>query len=294
MAQMIASEQFQGTLDYSALGEAKLKELIGLTRRAHANFFHLWQQAIGDRFGVEICAALTAQVYPTLEDLQGDLDRLFDQELNFLWSVMPAVQGMLTFARYDPALLPECLDPAPDLDTLSAESLVMLWNTATLTYVMQTARWTDLLTERYDQNTALKLERDVWLDYGGAEEDLRYGLQAAGAETGDVETLLRGFQMAPGEVGLVDAEFQLQSPSHGFITHHRCPSKDRFGETNKARLESNCVLCVIAMRLSGEMVNPAIRCRPVDIPPYRETPAHACKWEYWLPDTADAGTGSKG
>jgi hypothetical protein len=127
----------------------------------------------------------------------------------------------------------------------------------------------------------LKLERSVWLDYGGAEEDLRYGLIAAGAEKGNVETLLRGFQMAPGEVGLVDAEFHLENPNHGWITHKRCPALDRFGESNKERLESSCVLCVIAMRLSGEMVDKGIHCRPASLPPYREPAGHACKWEYW-------------
>lgn len=282
MPEKIASEQFQVTLDYSALPAEKLQQLFGQAKEAHRNFFGMWQCAITGQFGAAVCEELTALVYPNLKTLGQDLERLFYEELNFLWSVMPAVESMLTFARYDPALLPEKLDVTLDLHRLSNESLVMLWNTATLTYVMQTARWTELLTERYDQNTALKTERDVWLDYGGAEEDLRYGLIAAGQEKGNVETLLRGFQMAPGEVGLVDAEFQLESPQHGFITHKRCPSQQRFGESNPERLESNCVLCVIAMRLSGEMVNKQIRCRPVDIPPYREASSHACRWEYWL------------
>jgi hypothetical protein len=201
---------------------------------------------------------------------------------------MPALAPMRTFARYDDTLLPATLDRSLDLDSLHVESLVLLWNTATLTYVMQTSRWTDLITIRYDQNTALKLERNVWLDYGGATEDLRYGLIAAGSEFGDVETLLRGFQMAPGEVGLVDAEFDLHSPVHGTITHKRCPSHDRFGKRNRARLESNCVLCVIAMRLSGEMVNDKIRCRPVAIPPHRNSPGYACRWEYWMEEGSEA------
>ncbi|MFT4518652.1 MAG: hypothetical protein ACI9JM_001037 [Halioglobus sp.] len=282
MSELIASEQFGATVDYRALPKEKLLELFGLTIEAHHNFFYLWQRCVADKFGTDVCGELTAKIYPTLENAEGDLKTIFFQELDFLWQVMPNIQNMLTFARYDASLLPAHLSEALDLQALSNESMVMLWNTATLTYVMQTARWTELLTERYDQNTALKMERDVWLDYGGAEEDLRYGLIAAGSQTGDVETLLRGFQFAPGEVGLVDAVFALENPRHGFITHKRCPSKERFGESNKERLESNCVLCVIAMRKSGEMVNEDIRCRAVDIPPYRESTDHACKWEYWL------------
>lgn len=282
MSQLIASHAFTATVDYSALPHSDLQALFEQAIEAHHNFFGMWQAVVKSHLGEETCEELTRQVYPTLASHEGNLRTVFFEELNFLWSVMPAIEGMLTFAKYDPSLLPEQLTPELDIATLSVDSMVMLWNTSTLTYVMQTGRWTDLLTERYGQDLALKMERDAWLDFGGAEEDLRYGLRAAGAEQGNVETLLRGFQFAPGEVGLVDAVFDLKNQEHGFITHRRCPSKERFGESNRARLESNCVLCVIAMRLSGEMVNENIRCRPVDIPPYREPSDHACKWEYWM------------
>ena len=279
---MIASEAFQSTVDYTTLPKAKLLELYGLTVTAHSNFFHMWQLAVSDKFGADSCTELTALVYPNLAGANNDLEQVFYEELNFLWSIMPNLQHMLTFARYDASLLPEVLNSSLNIQELPRESLVMLWNVATLTYVMQTGRWTDLITRRYGQDTALKLERAVWLDYGGATEDLRYGLIAAGSESGNVETLLCGFQMAPGEVGLVDAEFELQTPDHGFITHKRCPAQERFGESNRERLESNCVLCVIAMRVSGEIVNKNIRCRAVSIPPYREPTDHACRWEYWI------------
>ncbi len=282
MSETIARQRFTSTIDYTALPHEQLVALFRQTQTAHGNFFALWQQAVTDRFGAETCAELTTLVYPNLESCEGDLARVFYEELNFMWSIMENIQQLLTFAHYDPSLLPTRLGEDLALDSLSCEGLVLLWNTATLTYVMQTNRWTDLLTRRYSQAVALKVEKDVWLDYGGAEDDLRFGLEAAGALTGNVESLLRGFQFAPGEVGLVEAEFTLESPNHGFITHHRCPAKDRFAESNRERLENSCVLCVTAMRLSGEMVNPDIRCRAVDIPPYREDPGHACRWEYWL------------
>lgn len=281
MTDLIARSKFTPTLDYAALPQAKLLELYQLTITAHRNFFGIWQQAVIDKFGGDTCAELTARVYPNLAP-DNDLQRVFYQELNFLWSAMPNLQHMLTFADYDPGLLPEILDSSLNLEALSNKSLLMLWNTATLTYCMQTGRWTDLISKRYDQNTALKLERSVWLDYGAAEEDLRYGLLAAGADKGNIETLFRGFQMAPGEVGLVDAEFDLINPNHGIITHKRCPAQETFGESNRERLESSCVLCVIAMRISGEMVDENVRCKAVSIPPHREPTGYACKWEYWI------------
>jgi enoyl-CoA hydratase len=38
----------------------------------------------------------------------------------------------------------------------------------------------------------------------------------------------------------------------------------------------------LELLLSGEMIDPRIRCRPASLPPHREPGDHACKWEYWL------------
>lgn len=282
MSDTIASERFSSTVDYASLPSEKLQSLFAQASAAHESFYQIWQNAISDRFGEAVREEMTQQIYPNLATLDGDMRALFYEELNFIRLIVPDLQHMLTFARYKENLLPQELHADLDLTAFSNDALLLLWNIATLTYVMQTSRWTETVTRRFDQDTALKLERSVWLDYGAAEEDLRYGLIAAGSDTGNVETLLRGFQFAPGEVGLVDAEFHLESPEHGWITHKRCPALDRFAETNNERLESSCVLCVIAMRLSGEIVNKDIRCRAASIPPYRDNPGYACKWEYWL------------
>lgn len=273
---------FESTVDYTALPKSKLIECFHTAISAHANFFRLWQDAVRNRFDADSADSLSATVYPNLDRLEGNLEAVFYEELNFLWSIMPNLSHMLTFARYDASLLPTTLDRSLNLDDLSNEALVLLWNTSTLTYVMQTGRWVDTITTGYDQRTALQLEKEVWVDRGGAEEDLRYGLIAAGAETGDVRTLLRGFQLAPGEVGLVDAEFELENANHGWITHRRCPAHERFRDENRERLENCCVICVVAMRLSGEMVDGRIRCRAASLPPHREESDHACRWEYWL------------
>lgn len=273
---------FQGTIDYSSLPKAKLIECFNTAITAHRNFFNLWQDAARQHFGDTVADEMTAKVYPNLEVLNGDLEQVFYEELNFLWLIIADMKHMLTFAHYDASLLPATLDSQLDKEALSEQALVLLWNLSTLTYVMQTSRWVEVVTARADAATALKLEYDVWVNRGGAEEDLRYGLVAAGQQHGDVETLLRGFQMAPGEVGLVDAEFTLGNPGHGWITHRRCPAHDRFRDTHKERLENSCVICVVAMRLSGEMVNKDIRCCAASLPPHKDPQGHACRWEYWI------------
>lgn len=273
---------FSKTIDYAKLPKAKLIELFQTTITAHKNFYQLWQDAVCSRFGTTTAKELTEQVYPNLNVLNHDLNKVFYEELSFLWLVIPEMTEMLTFATYDTSLLPETLDQNIKLEDLSPQSLTLLWNLSTLTYVMQTSRWVEIIGNYASHSIALKLEQEVWLERGGAEEDLRYGLIAAGSQHGDVETLLRGFQMAPGEVGLVDAEFKLESSQHGWITHKRCPAYEQFREADRERLESSCVICVIAMRLSGEMVNKDIRCRAASLPPHRTNSGHACQWEYWI------------
>lgn len=282
MSEVIAANKFQTTVDYAQLSVQDLHSNIETARLAFKHFFSLWQDVILDNFDKDTTNQYTALVYPSLRKHDGNLDSVFFDDLNFIWNIVPRAPQLLTFSSLENNSLPSLLSEENTAPLELKSDLVLLWNLCTLTYVMQTSRWVELLYEVSSPDVALKLEKEVWVDRGGAEDDLRYGLVAAGRETGNIETLFRGFQFAPGEVGLVDAKFHLHDPDHGTITHRRCPAHDRFRNGDKSRLENSCVICVIAMRLSGEMVNQNIRCRPASLPPHRVMGDHACKWEYWI------------
>ncbi len=282
MSEIIATKKFRKTVDYQQLSVSDLYDNINTTKNAFKHFYSLWQDAICDNFDSHKANQYTAQVYPTLNLHQGNLDKVFLDDLNFIWEIIPHAPQLLTFATLISNTLPPLLTDDNMVSIESKNDLVLLWNLCTLTYVMQTSRWVETLYRESTPETALKLEKEVWVDRGGAEDDLRYGLITAGKQVGNIETLFRGFQFAPGEVGLVDAEFDLESANRGTITHKRCPAHDRFRNTDKPRLENSCVICVIAMRLSGEMVNEDIRCRPASLPPHMNAEDHACKWEYWI------------
>ena len=55
----------------------------------------------------------------------------------------------------------------------------------------------------------------MWIDRGAAEHDLSIGQEAMGVIGNDVESLLRSFQFAPGEVGILDVEFELIATTTG-------------------------------------------------------------------------------
>jgi len=281
MAATMTAARFDAEL---ALEDLPKPVLVGLWRRtvaAHEHLFGLWREAAKARFGEEATSELVATVAPKLAPGAG-LRGVFFDDLNMMTGVVKAMPGMLTVAKYQDEVLSGPLTPDLDPEALSTRALALLWNVTALAYMFVTNRWYEAVAGRFDEAAARVLEKEVWLDRGAAEDDLRIGLEAARASGGDVETLLKGFQLAPGEVGLLEVDFELQNADHGWLIHRRCPAWDRFGNLDPSRREHSCVICVIGMRLSGEMIDPRIRCRPASLPPHREPRDHACKWEYWL------------
>jgi len=170
-------------------------------------------------------------------------------------------------------------------EQLGVRTLALLWNHAALAYMLSTDRWYTQIDKRYGADDARKLEKDVWVDRGAAEHDLQIGLDAIGAKGSNVETLLRGFQFAPGEVGIINVEFDLIDENHGVLTHHTCPALDRFEHFDEARRKHCCEICLAAMPISGEMLHPKIACKPLKLPPRADSDDIACRWEYTLSES---------
>jgi hypothetical protein len=164
------------------------------------------------------------------------------------------------------------------------KTLALLWNLAAVAYMLATDRWYTGVRGRYGDEAAQELEKDVWIDRGAAEHDLSIGQDAMGVTGDDVESLLRSFQFAPGEVGILDVEFELISEDRGIMTHHACPALDRFEHFDDVRLKHCCDICVAGMPISGEMLNRKIECKPLKLPPRLDANDIACRWEYRLRD----------
>jgi hypothetical protein len=164
------------------------------------------------------------------------------------------------------------------------KTLALLWNLAAVAYMLATDRWYTGVRKRYGDEAAQDLEKDVWIDRGAAEHDLRIGQEALGITGDDVESLLRSFQFAPGEVGILDVEFELISEDRGVMTHHACPALDRFEHFDDVRLKHCCDICIAGMPISGEMLNRKIECKPLKLPPRQDANDIACRWEYRLRD----------
>ncbi len=178
-------------------------------------------------------------------------------------------------------------EPAVDVDQIlgvnqmDTSALAQLWNLAAIAYMMVTYGWYGVVKDRYGAKVAQEMEKDVWNPRGAAEYDLQIGMAALGVTGKDVQALFRGFQFAPGEVGILNVEFELRTANHGILHHRTCPAVDRFEDYDDHRLKHCCDLCVLGMPLSGEMLNKDIKCRPLRLPPRTET-GIVCEWEYTL------------
>jgi hypothetical protein len=261
-----------------------LASLWKRTAAAHENLFHTWRAAVNGRLGEDAASRIIQDAWP---DRRGKpMDQVFLEDLRVIVEVVRSMPEMLTLGEFDEELLPESLRrtdgdrAAPRLEELSQPALAQLWNLAALAYMMVTERWYGAVKARYGDERAQEIEKEVWLDRGGAEYDLKIGLDALGVEGTDVEALLRGFQFAPGEVGILDVEFELPGPDHGILTHRACPALNRFEESDPERLNHSCEICIAGMPLSGEMLNKDITCRPLKLPPRLHAGDIACQWEY--------------
>ncbi len=173
-------------------------------------------------------------------------------------------------------------DPLEQVDAsgLSIPALAQLWNLAAVAYMMVTDRWYTAVEARHGGETARELELAVWVDGGAADRDLEIGLGAVRSTGNDVEALMRGFQVAPGEVGILNVDFELRSPDHGILTHKTCPAIRRMEHHDEKRLAHCCHICVVAMPMSGHVVSKDIECRPLVLPPRQGPRDIACQWEY--------------
>ncbi len=174
-----------------------------------------------------------------------------------------------------------------DVETLAVPELALLWNLSAVAYMMVTDRWYTALESHHGSDVAREVELFVWADAGAADRDLEIGLAVAHSEGSDVEALLRGFQRAPGEVGILDVRFELKSRDHGVLTHLACPAVRRMEHLDDARLAHCCHICEVAMPMSGHIVSKDIECRPLSIPPRRGPRDVACSWEYRKTSEAD-------
>jgi hypothetical protein len=172
--------------------------------------------------------------------------------------------------------------PEAKLQDFSKDTIVRLWRSSSLAYMLLGGLWFDVVKDKVGEEKALEWEKEVWLKRGGCENDIRVPMEALEIEGNDVATLLKAFQFAPGEAGWIDITCELKNNNHGILTATRCPALEIFeysGDT--ARQKHACIdICVPGMQLTGEHINPKMKCRALKLPPRKSEKEIACQWEF--------------
>ncbi len=172
--------------------------------------------------------------------------------------------------------------PDAKLGDFSKDTILKLWRTSSLIYMMLGGLWFDVVKDKVGVEKALEWEKEVWLKRGGCENDIRVSMDTLDIKGNDVATLLKAFQFAPGEAGWIDIECELKHNNHGILTATRCPALEILEATeDTVRQNHACVdICVPGMQLTGEYINPKMTCRALKLPPRSNPDEIACQWEF--------------
>jgi len=172
--------------------------------------------------------------------------------------------------------------PDAKLQDFSKDTILRLWRANSLIYMLLGGLWFDTVKDKLGEEVALECEKEVWLKRGGCQNDFVPPMQALKIEGNDVATLLKAFQFAPGEAGWLDIECELKNNNHGVLTTRRCPALEIFEHSgDTVRQKHACVdICVPGMQLTGEHINPKIKCHALKLPPRDSENDVACVWEF--------------
>lgn len=74
----------------------------------------------------------------------------------------------------------------------------------------------------------------------------------------------------------------MKDRNHGILTTTRCPALEKFeAEGNVVMQKHACEdICVPGMQLTGECINPRMKCQSLKLPPRESKDEVACVWEF--------------
>ena len=173
----------------------------------------------------------------------------------------------------------------PDLkpQDFSKDALVRMWEAAAKLYIQMDGFWHDLIRERYGEQTALELSREVWRRATPTEASR--AAEAMNIHGKDVATLFKTWQVDPGAAGIWDADWTLKNKNHGIMTVKRCAPLEYY-ERHHYDNEKIKWFCDVIDREGFEtyakVFNPKIKIAALFVPPRKTTDKIACQWEFTL------------
>jgi len=164
----------------------------------------------------------------------------------------------------------------------SKEALLRLWIATSKLYTGVDGIWMSMMRERFGDELACELDREVWTKRGTPLEFHRIR-EAMNIRGTDVAALFKFFQIHPQLTGLeYEVEFDLKSQTHGIYTIKRCRSLEYFERHREGKiLKYVCqVIDKEAMETTARLFDPNMEVTPLKLPPRESRDEVACVWKF--------------
>jgi hypothetical protein len=164
------------------------------------------------------------------------------------------------------------------LTDFSSETLARLVVAAAKLYVGLDGLWYNLIKERFGEQMACELDRELWRRAEPFEVNrTREALNIMGS---DVASFLKFCQCDPGSGVFMDMDVELSDENHGIMTIKRCNSLEYFERHGETVLQKNaCDIDVWGFPKAASRFNPDMKVTPLKLPPRKSKDGIACQWE---------------
>ena len=170
------------------------------------------------------------------------------------------------------------------MQDFSKDALGRIWELGGKLYIGLGTAYYRVLVERFGEQVASEVERDVWRRWGLTE--YRLNAEAMNISGDDVATLFKVFQIDPASEadGILNAEYDLKNNNHGIVTMRDCQTIKYFEKHGDIKfIEQSCGrICTDWYTQCAHFVNPKIEVINLKLPPRNSKEDIACQREFRL------------
>ncbi|MFC1999526.1 DUF6125 family protein [Chloroflexota bacterium] len=169
------------------------------------------------------------------------------------------------------------------LDDFSSDTLAGLCQVTDRLYCGLDRIWYSLIRERFGEEMARELDREVWRIQTPIE--VSRCRQAMNIWGNDVASVLKFLQVHPAAAGVYpEAECELKDKNHGILTIKHCLGLDYYRRYSDWALQKYVceILDVEGFQDAAHLINPNIKVTPLKLPSQDSQDDIACQWEFKL------------
>ena len=168
------------------------------------------------------------------------------------------------------------------MEEFSKDALVRLWRAAGMYALKISQFWTLLVMEKYGEEAALELSRQIWVERGASEAEVGLFTEAMNIQGKDIASFFKHLQIDPGVGAVMDIECDLKDENHGILTIKRCGALEICEQLGSERLQKHICeeLDVPGYDIAFKQFCPQGKTTALKLPPRKSPDEIACQWEF--------------